>query len=160
MLRAFAKMERAVRGPRTHGTWVATAVFGRYNLQFRPTRTIVDWLSRDTAEVDAYVADPYCGFALTTQSWVDFLEGKASLGSKGWAQALPAGLPVYVISGSRDPVGENLAGVQRLLTAMRDAGMMRVTHAFYPEARHELVNETNRDEVTRDLVRWLQRSLP
>lgn len=160
MLRLFARAERALRGARARGTAVATTVFGRYNAQFRPTRTYVDWLSRDTDEVDKYIADPYCGFALTTQSWVDFLEGKASLGSTAWAQAVPKNLPVYLIAGSRDPVGESLAGVRRLLTAMHEAGMPHVTHAFYEEARHELVNETNRDDVTGDLVGWLQRSLP
>jgi len=68
---------------------------------------------------------------------------------------IPKQLPVYVIAGADDPVGGNTKGVQQLLDAYRAAGLAQVTHRFYDGARHELFNETNRDEVTRDLIQWL-----
>jgi alpha-beta hydrolase superfamily lysophospholipase len=64
-------------------------------------------------------------------------------------------LPIFVIAGMRDPVSENTKGLERLLAAYRAAGLECVTHHFYPEARHELFNEVNRDEVTSDVIAWL-----
>ena len=80
---AIARLERRLRGGRAASRWFQRIVFGTYNREFTPARTTADWLSRDAAEVDAYLADPLCGFPLTTQAWLDFLEGKATLGSGG-----------------------------------------------------------------------------
>ena len=125
---------------------------GTYNRRFAPNRTKFDWLSRDEREVDAYAADPLCGFTLTTQSWVDFLTAKTLLGDVVHLRRIPRALPVHLIAGTRDPVGEESRGVERLLRVYNEAGLARVTCRFYDGARHELVNETNRDEVTRDLI--------
>jgi alpha-beta hydrolase superfamily lysophospholipase len=157
--RAIAQLQRQVLGPRRPGTWLKEIVFGRYNRRFAPNRTEFDWLSRDTAEVDKYREDPLCGFALTAQAWVDFLEGKAMLGSASHLQQVPKRLPVHVIAGTHDPVGEEVKGVERLLRAYASAGLAQVTHRFHDGARHELLNETNRDEVTRDLIVWVDQVL-
>jgi alpha-beta hydrolase superfamily lysophospholipase len=154
-----ARLERKLRGPRAPGRWFQRIVFDTYNRPFAPTRTEVDWLSRDTAEVDAYVADPRCGFALTMQAWVDFLEGKSTLGDAQHLGRIPKALPVRLIAGDKDPVGEQGAGVRRLFDIYNDAGLTHVSVQLYPNARHELVNETNRDEVTADLVAWFELTL-
>jgi alpha-beta hydrolase superfamily lysophospholipase len=153
--RAIAQLQRQVLGPRRPGTWLKEIVFGRYNRRFAPNRTAFDWLSRDAAEVDTYRDDPLCGFALTAQAWVDFLEGKSQLASVAHLRHVPKSLPVHVIAGTRDPVGEDVNGVERLLGAFAGAGLTRVSHRFYDGARHELLNETNRDEVTRDVIAWV-----
>ena len=70
---------------------------------------------------------------------------------------MPKAFPIHVIAGTRDPVGDYAKGVERLLAACTSAGLTRVTHRFYAGARHELVNETNRDEVTCDVIAWLDR---
>jgi alpha-beta hydrolase superfamily lysophospholipase len=155
--RAIARLQRQLLGPRTPGRWLRRLVFERYNRRFAPNRTDVDWLSRDTAEVDKYRDDPLCGFALTSQAWVDFLDGKSTLGSASQLLRVPKGLPIHVIAGTRDPVGEDGTGVERLLRASAAAALTDVTHRFYEGARHELVNETNRDEVTRDVIAWIDR---
>jgi len=155
----LARAERRLRGARTPSRWVQGAVFDRYNKLFAPNRTDVDWLSRDPLEVDAYVADPLCGFPLTTQAWLDFLTGKSTLGDARHLAAIPGGLPVRLIAGSKDPVGEQGAGVRRLFDAYRNAGLMHVSLQFYPDARHELVNETNRADVTADLIAWFDEVL-
>jgi alpha-beta hydrolase superfamily lysophospholipase len=157
--RPIAQLQKQVLGPRRPGTWLKEIIFGRYNRRFAPNRTGFDWLSRDAAEVDKYRNDPLCGFALTAQAWVDFLEGKAILGSAAHLQRVPKTLPIHVIAGTRDPVGEEVKGVERLLGAFAGAGLARITHKFYDGARHELLNETNRDEVTRDLIAWLDQVL-
>ena len=150
---------QALIGPREPGRAVSSLVLGTYNRQFAPTRTPHDWLSRDTHEVDKYAADPMCQFQLTGQAWIDFLDGKRHLGTPGQVSLIRKDLPVYLWSGARDAVGESSKGVTRLFEAYRAADMMRVAMQLYPEARHEMVNETNRDAATADLVAWIDSAL-
>lgn len=158
--RAVARVQRRVLGAQAAGTWLHRLVFGTYNRQFAPTRTDMDWLSRDAAEVDAYLADPLCGVPLTAQAWLDVLQATASLGHAAHLQRIPAALPVLLISGSRDPVGGNGKGVRRLFAACVAAGLSQVSLRLYEDARHELVNEINRDEITADLIAWLGQRAP
>jgi alpha-beta hydrolase superfamily lysophospholipase len=160
LLRPLARLQRSVLGARSPGTWLESLVFGRYNRRFAPNRTRFDWLTRDEKEVDRYDKDPLCGFPVTSQAWIDFLDGKAGLGDDAHVRKIPKALPVYLMSGSRDPVGEDGRGVERLLHHYERAGLSNVTLKLYDDARHELVNETNRDEVTRDLISWLHGVVP
>jgi alpha-beta hydrolase superfamily lysophospholipase len=157
--RLVARVERARLGPRGASALIQALTFGEFNKAFRPNRTAFDWLSRDEAEVDEYIADPLCGFAVSTQLWVDLLDGIAAISRPERQAKIPRDLPVYVFSGSEDPVGEKTRSVQQLLGAYGRAGVHDVTHKFYTGARHETLNETNRDEVTRDLVAWLDSRL-
>ena len=143
--------ERWRLGPRGKSAVVQALLFGAQNKPFRPARTDYDWLSRDPAEVDKYVADPLCGFALTNQLAADLAGALSSLASPKLAARIPKTLPIYVFSGARDPVGVALQG---LLDVYKAAGL-DVTAKIYPDARHETLNETNRNEVTRDLLAWL-----
>jgi alpha-beta hydrolase superfamily lysophospholipase len=131
-----------------------------FNASFEPARTPFDWLSRDEAEVDAYVADPLCGFALTEasmQSMFTLLAGAAIDPRLG---AALADLPVLVMSGEVDPVvGPDQAFARALVDAWREAGLTRIDHRVYPGARHELFNETCRDQVTGDLIAWLDAAM-
>ena len=129
---------------------------GAFNQAFEPARTPYDWLSRDPAEVDAYLADPYCGdhVPLTT----GFAAGVFGLAVRSATAeavaALPDGLPVLLLAGQRDPVGGvDAAQVTALADLLRDRGLP-VELRVYPDARHEVFNETNRDEVTGDLLAW------
>ena len=152
----IARFERWRLGPRGKSKLLKAMMFGAFNQPFKPTRTEFDWLSRDPAEVDAYVADPLCGFDFSTQLVIDLLGGLAPLLAPSELARIPKRLPIYVMSGARDPVGATL---QSLLDAYRSAGLA-VTARIYPDARHELLNETNRDEVAGDLVAWLDGVLP
>jgi len=131
-------------------------VFGAYSKPFAPTRTRFDWLSREPAQVDAYIADPACGFAFTATGYRDVFAGLGEIQAKGWAASVPADLPVLIVSGERDPVGGMGKGVRWVEKALLDAGVRDVTCTLYPEARHELLNEINRDEVYGDLLAWMQ----
>jgi alpha-beta hydrolase superfamily lysophospholipase len=154
LLRAFSSIQLLVLGGGSPGRWIDSQVLTTFNRRFEPRVTDYDWLSRDTNEVAKYVSDPLCGFPLSARSWFDFLRGKSQLGDAALVKNIPKTLPIHVISGTHDPVGEDTAGVNRLLQLYRQNGLT-VTWRFYDEARHELVNETNRDEVTTDLIRWL-----
>ena len=137
------------------------AVLGAFNAPFEPARTPYDWLTRDPAEVDAYLADPLCGDDMppTYGYGAGMFELIARSASPESLDRLPPGLPVLVLSGSRDPVGgEEAEYVTALAELLRERGLSVEQHV-YPDARHEVFNETNRDEVTADLLAWLEQRL-
>jgi alpha-beta hydrolase superfamily lysophospholipase len=154
--RMIARIERVRLGPHGKSALIHAQAFGTFNRSFEPTRTPFDWLTRDPAEVDSYMADPFCGFRPSIQLWIDLLDAMGELFQPGRQARIPKDLPVYIISGACDPVGDHTRGVRLLLDAYRGAGLTNVAHHFYPGARHELFNEINRDEVTSDLIGWLK----
>ncbi len=153
-LTALSRVQLQALGPRSPGKWIDRQVTKTFNRRFEPRETNFDWLSRDKDEVRKYVNDPLCGFPLTAQAWVDFLNGKSQLGSDEHLDKIPGTLPIHVICGTHDPVGQDGKGVERLLTLYRQKGLA-VSSQFYDEARHELLNEVHRDRVTSDLIGWL-----
>ena len=152
--RAIARAERLRLGKRGKSRLILQMWFGAYNKPFEPARTPFDWLSRDEREVDAYLADPFCGFPFTTQLAIDVLDALPRATSRHSLAAIRKDMPLHVFSGERDPVGANIEG---LIADLKAAGFTRLTTRIYPGARHETLNETNRDEVTRDLIAWLDR---
>jgi alpha-beta hydrolase superfamily lysophospholipase len=151
--RLLARFERSRLGPRGHSAALRKMLFEDFNKPFKPARTDFDWLSRDPAEVDKYIADPFCGFPFTVQLAIDLLDALGPIAARETVARVPKALPIYLFSGARDPVGARLDG---LIDAYRDAGLAGVTTRRYPDARHETLNETNRDEVTADLIDWLK----
>jgi alpha-beta hydrolase superfamily lysophospholipase len=150
--RLIARAERLRLGKRGKSQLIFQMWFGDFNKPFRPARTAFDWLSRDEKEVDAYVADPLCGFPFTTQLAIDVLDALPRVTDPESLAAIRKDLPIYVFSGERDPVGANIQG---LIADLKAAGFTKLTTRIYPGARHETLNETNREEVTRDLIAWL-----
>ncbi|MEP6826017.1 MAG: alpha/beta hydrolase, partial [Ramlibacter sp.] len=130
------------------------------NKEFTSARTPFDWLSRDEAEVDKYIADPLCGFTMKQPSLGSIYAACARTTLPGAFSALRPDLPVYLFTGERDPVNHNLDWFHPLVQRMREAGLREVTVKTYPEARHEVFNEINRDEVTDDFMGWLERLGP
>lgn len=132
--------------------------FGGFNKKFRPTRTDFDWLSRDAKFVDRYIADPLCGFQVSNRYWVEFLGGLAKASAPRNLRKMRRGMPVYLFAGDRDPVGGMGKGVKLLARKLKQAGLSPTLH-LYPEARHDILHETNRDEILRDLLLWLATAL-
>lgn len=149
-----AKLERARKGPRGTSRLLTFLSFGSFNDAFKPTRTEFDWLSKDHAEVDQYIADPLCGFPCTTQLWVDLLEGLQAIATSGFG-GVRKDFPVYLFAGDKDPVSRGGKGVTELHERLVSAGLQRATIRLYPGGRHEMLNETNRDEVMRDVIAFL-----
>jgi alpha-beta hydrolase superfamily lysophospholipase len=150
--RAIARAERLRLGKRGKSQIIFQMWFGDFNKAFKPARTAFDWLSRDEKEVDAYVADPLCGSPFSTQLAIDVLDALPRVTSPESLAKIRKDMPIYVFSGERDPVGANIRG---LIADLKAAGFTRLTTRIYPGARHETLNELNRDEVTRDLIAWL-----
>ncbi|MBC7275796.1 alpha/beta hydrolase [Nocardioides sp.] len=119
-------------------------------------RTGYEWLSRDEAEVDAYVADPLSGFDLPDTAVPQLFAGAERLADPAAIGGIRSDLPILVVSGDADPLAGGGALIELLGERYREAGLKDVTVTLYPEARHEIFNETNRDEITADVIDWLR----
>lgn len=154
-----ARLERKRVGARGKSGLLHELGFGAFNKPFKPARTALDWLSRDPAEVDKYVADKRCGFVASTQLWIDLLGALDVIAAPENQRKVRKDVPLYIFSGTRDPVGDMTKGPRQLMAAYRAAGLTDIEHKFYEDARHETLNETNRDEVVRDLLAFLERAV-
>ena len=149
-----------VRGRRHVSATLDKMSFSRFNSAFEPIRTQNDWLSRDEAEVDKYLNDETCGRIPTVGLYVDMVGGLFEVNDARKVAAIRRDLPVLLLSGDRCQVGENGKGPRAVRDQLLQAGVTDVTLTLYPDARHEIFNETNRDEVTADLIAWLDAHLP
>ncbi len=129
------------------------------NAAFEPARTPFDWLCRDQAIVDAFMADPRCFEDLHRESLVSFLGTAPRLSDPVALRNIRGDLPIYLFSGSEDPVGQQLRGLHTLIGRYRDAGLRDIAFDFYTGGRHEMLNETNRREVQTRLLGWISRTL-
>ena len=152
-------MECRKHGPRYKSEKLNAMAFGSYNKGYAEKRTDYDWLSRDPAVVDRYIADPLCGFIPSAGLFTDMMCGLQFIGKAANLTAMKKTLPVLLIAGDKDPVGENGKGVRRVYEMFRKAGMQDVTMKLYPDCRHEILNELNKDEVMNDVAVWLDSKL-
>lgn len=126
-----------------------------FNAAFEPARTKFDWLSRDVAQVDAYVADPFCGFSASPASMVSIFAAATSLFEPHALGRVEKSLPIYLFSGDKDPLNGELAYLKPLIERYRAAGIADVSWDFYSGGRHEMLNEINRAEVVGKLLAWI-----
>jgi alpha-beta hydrolase superfamily lysophospholipase len=144
-------------GKRKGSTFVKAMADGSYNNPFKPNRTPFDWISRDTNVVDKYIEDPHCGFLCSTGFYRDLTKLLFRIHQNKAMAKINRLLPVYVFSGSADPVGNMGAGPTDLVNVYRCLGINDLEIVLYPGARHELLNETNREEVIESLLSWLKK---
>ena len=129
--------------------------FGSYGKNLEG-RTSFDWLTRDTEIVDKYIADPYCGYLFTVQGMNDLIRANMASNTDEWFQKVPKELPILLISGAQDPVGEWSKGIEAISQKLSETGHNRVTTKLYPDCRHEILNELNKGEVMVDILSWMQ----
>ena len=141
-------------GPRHVSELMLKASTGSYAKGAEEGASPSVWLSRDPAVWAKYDADPKCRFKFTVSAYRDMLTAHVHVNSKAWAEAFPKDMPTYFLSGDADPVGENGKGVTAACQLLKDAGVKDVTLKLYKDARHELHNETNKEEVFADLLAW------
>lgn len=154
--RMAAKMEIKLKGKRTPSPLLDRLSFGQYNRPFKPARTDFDWLSRDTQAVDFYINDPLCGGIFSAGFFYDLLSGIKQASTQSLIEQVPSALPIFLVSGDHDPVGGRTKGVLKTYKALKKAGIKDVTYKFYPQGRHEMLQETNREEVIEDIINWLE----
>lgn len=131
-------------------------VLGRCNRTFLPARTESDWLTRCADSVDAFCSDPLCGFQFTCSAYTDFFNILLDLKLRRQEALLLRTLPLLLVSGGDDPVGEEGKGVERCWKHYERIGMTDVGMTVYPGDRHEILNELDKDKVFSDLLRWLE----
>ncbi|MCC8022798.1 MAG: alpha/beta hydrolase [Clostridiales bacterium] len=148
----------AVKGKKAKLKFLADMSFSGYNDKFEK-RTEYDWLSRDEAVVDAYVADDMCGFLFTVQGYSDLGQLLTNCNTKAWYAAVPAALPICLIGGDMDPVGNYGAGVEEVCKTLQQTGHERTVMKLYGNARHELLNETNKESVYEDIAVWIENTV-
>lgn len=134
-------------------------IFGGNNKKFKPARTDFDWLSRDEKEVDKYIEDPFCGVLFTCGFFYDFIKGLQEIEDKDNLKKVPLDLPIYVMSGDKDPVGKNGKGVLRLKDRYINLGVKDISCKLYEGGRHEMLNEINKDEVIENIIQWLDEKM-
>ena len=125
------------------------------NANFEPVRTPFDWLSRDTAVVEAFMNDPLCFEVLQPRAFSSFLGAALELSDPLRLREIRDDLPIYLFSGSEDPVGQQLDGVELLIRCYEKAGLYDISHDFYQGGRHEMLNEINREQVRGRLLAWI-----
>lgn len=150
-----ANMTVKLKGARGSGQMLNDMAFGSYCKKIVEPRTPFDWLSRVPEEVDKYIADPKCGFVCKCSLYRDMMGGLKFLTKQSNIDKMNKDAPIYFMSGAEDPVGDYGAGVEKAYKAFCRAGLHDVTIRLYPEGRHEMLNEENRDEVKQDILRWL-----
>jgi alpha-beta hydrolase superfamily lysophospholipase len=153
----FMMLLAALRGQRNGSRIAKSMADGSYNKPFKPNRTAFDWLCRDEKEVDIYAADPLCGFLCSSGFYRDLTKLLFNIHRAEAMARIDRSLPVYVFSGSADPVGDMGKSPTALVNAYRNLGINDCEFVLYPGARHEILNETNRDEVIDNLLSWISK---
>jgi len=148
---------KVFQGKRRRSGLLNAMSFGAYNKAFAPNRTEYDWLSRNDESVDRYVADPMCGFCFTTSAFGDLFDGLKYIGKKKNIKKADKSLPCLFIAGDKDPVGSNGKGVSDVADMFKSAGIKDVELHLYADARHEVLNEINREEVFADVLSFINR---
>nr|WP_296480228.1 alpha/beta hydrolase [uncultured Acetatifactor sp.] len=156
---AVTAAQKMLCGSRHVGRLIDRLAFGGYNKKIAGAQTKWDWLSRDGDRVKAYMEDPLCGFTFTVNGFTALFELISRLYCGENLEQIPKKLPVFMVSGDADPVGDCGKGVKMAYNSLVNAGLENVRLKLYEGGRHELLNETNRDEVMRDIHDWLEETV-
>lgn len=157
--RMIASIQGALQGQKHVSKFLNKAAFGKYNKRIKKARTSFDWLTKEEAVVDAYMADKDCGFIFTVNGFKTMFEFISRAQNPDNLAQIPKDLPILVISGEEDPVGDYGAGVSKAYQALVDAGVRNIKLTLYPDDRHELLNETDREKVMEDITGWISKFL-
>ena len=133
--------------------------FGSYNKRFEPARTPNDWLTRDEKIVDAYIEHPWTGFCFTVSAYNQMFRGMQFVQDRENLKRLDQSLPILMVSGADDPVGDYGKGVEKVYNMYRDYGMKDVKMKLYPSDRHEILNEIDKETVYKDILDWMNEKL-
>ena len=149
----IAKNEIKKNGGKIPSQLLYNLSFGSYNKAFQPTRTASDWLSRDVAQVDRYVADENCGYAFSASAMLEVFSGLSEISGRQWARRV-TNRPIFIFSGALDPVGNAGRGVRQVVSWLRAEGHVAELK-LYEGGRHEMLNETNNQEVYQDVLLFI-----
>lgn len=141
-------------GKKSYGKYFDEMILGSYNKFFSPNRTTKDWISSDNLNVDEYINDPMCGFVVTNGLWLDLANGMIDVFEHKKYAGTDKGLRVFLISGSKDPVGQNGKGVSSLYKFLKDI-FPNTSMDIIKNARHEVFSEKNKKDNYQKLIRFI-----
>lgn len=157
--RAIAALQCRVLGPRSRGKLLNKIAFGSFNKRIEHPVNDFAWLSADEENCKTYAADPDCGFEFTAAGYRDLFTGVQEISSEKWAAAVPRNVPVFLIAGAEDPVGNYGKGPAQVADMLKAAGVSQVELKLYPGLRHEILNEQGKEQVYEDVLAWLNARL-
>ena len=153
----LANLNCTFKGRKSAAKFMNTLVFGSYNNRIKNPHSVFDWLSRDEKEVKKYIDDEYCGFVCTAGFFQDFMRGLKRLHTQELLKGIPVDLPVLITAGLEDPVSNGGKTLKTLYRMYQNIGMQDVTLKLYENARHEILNETNKEEVKANILSWIEK---
>jgi alpha-beta hydrolase superfamily lysophospholipase len=151
----LCKVNCLLGNAKKEGKQMNKLIFGQYNNKFKPSKTDFDWLNRDEAAVQSYIEDEHCGMVLSNQFYHDFMGGLITLQKRNNIAKVKRNLPIYILAGDKDPVGNNGLKVKQLYEAYQSV-TTDIDFKLYEGARHEILNEKNKSEVFEDVYNWLE----
>ena len=154
--RALCKGAALVRGDHYRSRLVNNMAIGAYNKKFKPARTRADWVTSDKERLEAYVSDPLCSFVFTVNGYYHMFGGMKQMERKESVYMIPKDLPILFAAGTDDPAGNCGKGVRKVYEKYKASGIQDVTLQLYAGDRHELLNETDREQVYEDLRTWME----
>lgn len=157
--KVIAKSQMNKLGNRTKSPLLNKLTFGSYNKKIINVQTEFDWLSRDRNEVQKYVDDPFCGFIPTAGFFYDLLTGLELIHDDKEIEKINKKTPILFLSGEQDPVGNHTKGVLQVIDQYKQHGIQNTESIFYKDGRHEMLNETNREEVINHILMWIEKQL-
>ena len=155
----LTSLVKKAKGPKYISPFLNKVIFGNKSYTRLSDRTVYDWLTRSHSVVGAYINDPYCGFICTSSFYHDLLKLTANASNRKLMDITKKELPIFIISGEKDPVGGFGKDIKRLLSVYKKLGFTNVSYKIYPECRHELLNELNKDEVYSDIHHWISKKV-
>uniref|UniRef100_UPI004056E453 alpha/beta fold hydrolase n=1 Tax=Acetatifactor sp. TaxID=1872090 RepID=UPI004056E453 len=157
--KGIARVQRLFCGDKHVSKYMDKVAFGSYNDKIENAVTDKDWLTKDAACVERYIADPLCGFTFTVNGFATLFELMARAQKKENLEKIPTELPVYVVSGTEDPVGNYGIGVRKVVEALEAIGLQDVSLKLYDTDRHEVLNETDKAVVMQDIYDWIENKI-
>jgi len=153
--KTLAKLQILFKGKKYRSKLLDKLSFGSFNKKFKPVKTPFDWLSTDASEVGKYIKDDYCGFVCTTQFFYDLFCGIQHIQKQSNINQIPKQLPIFIICGSEDAVGNFTKGTKKVKDQLTNAGISNIKLHIYEGFRHELTNEINKSIVYKDIIEWI-----
>ncbi len=159
MGKALAAIIEVLHGPQYESKLLFKMSNGGFNKSFDEPVTPVDWLTRDSDICKAYCRDTFCNFRFTVSAYYELFTMIDLCNRSSWYEDMPKNLPVFVMAGDKDPVGNNGEGPTEVAEGLRKAGLQQVQLKLYPQGRHEMLNETNKEEVYENILQWMEHVL-
>lgn len=156
---ALISIVKALKGEFYRSPLIDKLMFGNYNSRYANVSSKFDWLTHDKTVIQKYENDEYCNFLFTTSGYKDLTRLLGYVSSQQWYTALPKELPVFLISGDMDPVGGWGKGIREVEKRLRHQGLTKLNVKLYKDMRHEILNETGKEEVYKDILSWLEKQI-